>query len=478
MTLRTRLFLSHAAVIIITLGVMAFALFVLLAQLQALRNATNLAPDLARVMRSMRQDLPANPPQAAFARATALVQLPRRMLLLDSAGNILDDSLENPQTAPAERRLTLSKMPSTPADLPTLLTREGVMIGEFTDMRNSRWEFLAVGVRPNQPASEIVAVARPINTNPVLDVVEEAALGRLALAGLIALVVAAVIAALVARSLSRPIQSVAQAANAIAQGHYDERVLLNGPREFQQLASDFNEMAGQVQAAQRRERDFLANVTHELKTPLTSIQGFAQALSDGMIAQPEAVQKTGGVIYAEANRLRKMVGGLLEGSRLESGEAHLAHDRVNVSDVMRGCAARFELRAKNAGVALSCQPQENMFVLGDGDRLAQVFSNLIDNALKFTPAGGAVRITSAGAQNAGAAGVEVIVADTGAGILAQDLPRIFERFFQAASVGRDGGGVGLGLTISRQIVEAHGGRITAQSEPGKGTTMKVWLPVN
>ena len=478
MTLRTRLFLSHGAVIIVTLLVMAIALFVLLAQLQALRNATNLAPDLVRVTRSMRQDMPVSSAQIAFDHATSLVQLPRRIFLLDSAGNILGDSAESPQTAPADRRLNLSKTLNAPADLPALLNREGVVIGNFTDTSNTRWEFIAVSVRANQSGGELVAVARPINTNPVLDVVEEAALGRLALAGFIALVVAAVIAALVARSLSRPIQKVAQAANAIAQGHYDERVSLSSPREFQQLANDFNEMAGQVQASQRRERDFLANVTHELKTPLTSIQGFAQALSDGMIAGPEAVQKAGGVIYDEANRLRQMVGGLLEGSRLESGQAHLAHDHVNVSDVLRACAARFDLRAKNAGISLVCQPQKGLFVLGDGARLAQVFSNLIDNAFKFTRFGGSVQISSAAAQSMGVAGVEVAVADTGTGISAEDLPRIFDRFFQSASISRDGGGVGLGLTISKQIVEAHGGHMLVESEPGKGTIMRVWLPGN
>lgn len=478
MTLRTRLFLSHAAVILLTLAVMTIALYLLLAQLQGLRNATNLAPDLMRVVRNMRQAMPANSIESAFGQSVSLVQLPRQLFLLDGAGNILDDSLDNAQTGPVNRRLDLSKVLGANTDIPAPLLRERVVTGQFLDTRNTRWEFIAVNVRANQPSGEYVAVTRPINTNPVLDVVEEAALGRLAMAGLIALVVGAIIAALVARSLSRPIQKVAQAANAIAQGHYAERVSLDGPREFKQLASDFNEMAGQVQASQRRERDFLANVTHELKTPLTSIQGFSQALSDGMIAEPKAVQKTGGVIYDEANRLRQMVSGLLEGSRLESGQAHLAHDRVSIADVLNACTARFELRTKNAGVTLACQPQNGLFVLGDGDRLAQVFANLIDNALKFTHTGGSVHITSAAAQSMGVAGVEVVVTDTGDGISQEELPRIFDRFFQSANTSQDGGGVGLGLTISKQIVEAHGGHISAKSEMGKGTQISVWLPVN
>lgn len=477
MTLRTRLFFSHAAVILLTLVALTAALFLLLAQLQASRNALNLAPDLARVARNMRQAMPAASAQAAFGQSVSLVQLPRRLLLLDGAGNILDDSLDTPQII-TSNRLDLSKAINPNADMPALLTRERVVTGEFLDTRNTRWEFIAVNARASQTSGEYVAVTRPINTNPLLDVVEEAALGRLAMAGLIALVFAGGIAALVARSLSHPIQQVAKAANAIAQGHYDERVTLSGSREFHQLASDFNEMAGQVQAAQRRERDFLANVTHELKTPLTTILGFAQALGDGMIDEPRAVQKTGGVIYDEANRLRQMVGGLLEGSRLESGQAQLEHNRVNIADVLGACAARFELRAKSVGVALDCQPQQGLFVLGDGDRLAQVFANLMDNALKFAKPGDEIRISSAATPSMGVAGVEVIVADTGAGILPEDLPRIFDRFFQSASASRDGGGVGLGLAISKQIVEAHGGHITAKSEPGKGTTMRVWLPSN
>lgn len=488
MTLRSRLLLSHTAVIVAALMVLAIALYFLLAQLQSLRNPADLVPEVLRLSRVARAGFAAGSAQSAFDRAARLVQSPRRLLLLEADGTIVDDSSQDPDALPTRAQLDVRQRALAAGGSGDGLggqfglPRESVASGEFRDVRNRRWEYVAFALRPNQSGSELFAIARPATSGLLFDVLEETVAMRLLVAGGIALVVAGVIAALVARSLSQPIQRVAAAANAIARGHYDERVALKGPIEFHQLADDFNSMASAVQAARRRERDFLANVTHELKTPLTSIQGFAQAIADGTVQDGEAARGAAGVIFEESERLRRMVGGLLDASRIEAGEARLSRVALNVNDVLRACVTRFDLRAKDARVNLTESLGDVAPVHADGDRLAQVFMNLLDNGLKFTPPGGSVLIESRPAPREGAAGVEVVVSDTGLGIAAADLPKIFDRFFQAEGTravpvgGGEAGGVGLGLTISKQIVEAHGGTIAAASVPGAGTRISVWLP--
>ncbi len=217
----------------------------------------------------------------------------------------------------------------------------------------------------------------------------------LLIALVLAFAVSIVLAILVTRSVVRPVQHVAQAAQKITAGDYDQSVPVEGSREFKELASDFNQMAQQVRGTQQAQRDFLANVSHELKTPLTSIQGFAQAIQDGAAGDSASIRKSATIIYDEATRMNRMVGELLDLARIETGQIVMRREAVQLDQLLQSVIERLALRAQESGVALYTDIAAGLpAIVGDGDRLAQVFSNLIDNALKHTPSGGKVTVAA------------------------------------------------------------------------------------
>jgi two-component system sensor histidine kinase ResE len=246
-------------------------------------------------------------------------------------------------------------------------------------------------------------------------------------------------------------------------------------------------MAQEIERTRTRERDFLANISHDLKTPLTSIQGFAEALNDGTVP-PDAYPAVARIIGDEAQRMGQMVGDLLQLSRLEAGELPLSLGPLDAGDLLRETARRFESRAAQAGIALLVAPAPAgtrpgggaLPLLADRGRLEQVLGNLIENAIRHTPSGGRIDLVAQSTELQGRAAVRLIVRDTGVGIPPADLPRIFERFYQAdkARAGKQGGraGSGLGLAIVKELVERHGGTIRVESTVGAGTAMIVTLP--
>jgi signal transduction histidine kinase len=263
----------------------------------------------------------------------------------------------------------------------------------------------------------------------------------------------------------------------VARGNYHEKVPVQGPTEARTLAENFNRMTDAVRSSQQTLRDFLANVSHELKTPLTSIRGFSQALRDGTITEPEGEERAARVIEDESRRLLHLVEELLDLSRIESGQESMTRAPVPVGELFAHCAEVFSLRSQETGVSLEVETGDVPAVLGDFDRLEQVLGNLLDNAFRHTPGGGSVglsaRLSSGPAGTAGSAWVELSVADSGEGIPPEELAHVFDRFYKGDTAGR---GTGLGLAISREIVRAHGGEIRAESSPGAGTRFVVTLP--
>jgi two-component system sensor histidine kinase ResE len=251
---------------------------------------------------------------------------------------------------------------------------------------------------------------------------------------------------------------------------------VRGPHEVQDLTRAFNAMVTRMQSSQNSQRDFVANVSHELKTPLTSIQGFAQAMLDGTADTPEARKQAAEVIYNESARMHRMVLDLLDLARLDAGTADLKMSPLNMPALLNAITEKFSPMANKAGVTISVNAPANLPVLlADGDRLAQVFTNLVDNALKFTSAGGTIKVQAEMAQGE----MQVSVSDTGRGIPASDLPHVFDRFYQV-DISRSRGkkhGAGLGLAIVLEIVQAHGGRISVRSQEGQGTNFVVNLPL-
>ena len=296
-------------------------------------------------------------------------------------------------------------------------------------------------------------------------------LPRLALAGTGAGVVAVIFASLIAARITNPIGQVTRASQAMARGDLNQRIDVDGDDELGRLAQAFNDMSSQVSRSNHAMHDLLANVSHELRTPLTSIQGFSQALMDGLPGDP---RETGGVIHEEADRIRLLVDDLLYLSEIESGALRLDRDRVDVDALLEGSVLRFRFQAEEAHVTLRTQ-LDGEAVHADGRRLEQVIANLLDNAVRFAPAGSEVLLSSRRV----AGGVLIEVHNGGEPLPAEQLERVFDRFYQA-DVARSSNGRhrGLGLSIVQELVQAHGGTVAMESTPERGTTVSVYLPTS
>jgi two-component system phosphate regulon sensor histidine kinase PhoR len=219
-------------------------------------------------------------------------------------------------------------------------------------------------------------------------------------------------------------------------------------------------------------RDFISNISHELRTPLASLKALADTLRDGALEDPPAARRFLDRMEVEVDALTQMVQELLELSRIESGQVGFEIAPVPVADVINPPLERLRPQAERADLQLSIDLAPDLPpVLADAERMRQVITNLVHNAIKFTPPGGEVAISATAGQDE----VIISVRDTGVGIPADDLPRIFERFYKADRA-RSGGGTGLGLAIAKHIVLAHGGRIWAESVEGRGSTFSVALP--
>lgn len=295
---------------------------------------------------------------------------------------------------------------------------------------------------------------------------------QLAAAGGIALLASAAAAVLVSRSVTRRLARVTRAAQEMAQGDYEQQLDPSGDDEIGRLGDAFNAMARQVGHSHKMMRDLLANVSHELKTPLTSIQGFSQALEEGAISSPDEYQEAGRIINQESQRMRRLVDDLIELSQLESGQAHVERRPVDLEALLRACAKRFDWQLRESGADIRLEVEPLPPLSGDGRRLEQAFSNLIDNAVRHAPEGARITVR-AEAQNGFA---RVSVHNTGSFIPADDLARVFERFYQTDGH-RAGGSAGLGLTIANEVVQAHHGTIEATSDREDGTAFIVTLPL-
>lgn len=318
---------------------------------------------------------------------------------------------------------------------------------------------------PGLTSSLVVAV-------PAADVTEAwwRLLPPLGLAGLGAGVVAVLFATLFASRITNKIVQLTRASQAMAKGDLSQRIDVDGDDEVGRLAQAFNDMSDQVSRSNRAMRDLLANVSHELRTPLTSIQGFSQALVDGLPGDPKEV---GAVINEEADRIRLLVDDLLYLSEIESGALRLDLDRVDVDQLIEGSVLRFRFQAEEAQVTLRTELAGEV-IRADGRRLEQVLANLVDNAIRFAPAGSAVLLTSRRV----ARGVLVEVHNGGDPIPPEQVARVFDRFYQVDTARTRGRHRGLGLSIVEELVLAHGGTVSIESTTEAGTTVSIFLPTS
>ena len=296
-------------------------------------------------------------------------------------------------------------------------------------------------------------------------------------AALIAAILGMLIGLVVARGLSAPLVRLAAAARRVAQGQLDERVSVQGAEELTDLAGAFNEMAANLHQAETLRRNLVADIAHELRTPLSIIQGNLQAILDDVYPLDKAEIAD---IFDETIMLNRLIGDLRELAQAEAGQLQLHCQATDLLPLIKAVVDIFGEPAREKEIMLQTALSSSLPPLqADADRLRQVLHNLLGNAVRHTPAGGTVTVTTTLAGDGKA--VQVFVTDTGPGIAAEDLPHVFDRFWRAdKSRAREYGGSGLGLAIARQLVEAHGGQIGVNSPASSGAGSQFWftLPVN
>ncbi len=449
----SRLFLSYLAVVAVGLLAAALAIGGLLLnyedQVIRVRLEELSAPLLTSVQNGIRDGKPpreivdglADQIHAVNARVLILGTVQRRVIV-DSEGTMLNFSLPRPDTN---------------------------NIGAFRD-QGVPWIFVQQSLR--QPAIGVSGASTVVVARPRASFADtlRALLPALVIAGLVAAGFALVVAGLLSRTITQPLRDLVRGARRFATGEYEARVPVGGPSEVAELGGAFNEMAGEIQRARGSEHAFLADISHELRTPLTSIQGFSQAIVDGE-AQGAAGHRAALVIHREARRLVRMVEGLLRVAKLEAGARTIAREEVAPAHLIAGACAALDVQARDAGVRFDVDTNGVAKLLGDPDTLAQLFLNVLDNAVKHSPRGSTITIRAAGEDGH----VVVRVRDEGSGLPEGAEARLFERFYRGENaVSRDG--AGLGLAIAQAIARSHGGDITARNVAGGGAEFSIRLP--
>jgi two-component system, OmpR family, sensor kinase len=452
-SLRTRLWLSYALVIVAALFLTMLVLLLYLVR-SPLAYRTTLV-ELEAVQNVLQTSQPDLASQSVSDLETTLTKFGQtmglRLVLLDSHRKVVIDTRLGEEPAIAPRRFQVLRATNS-----------------LRDEDGQVWLFSAKWLTDGR----ILLLLTPRPRLPLLTILRNDLFVPFIYSGLLALVLSLFVALGLARWIGNPLQSLVLATRKMPDA---SPLAMHGPREIQELSGAFNAMSKRVSSTRQAQREFVANVSHELKTPITSIQGFAQALEDGTADTPEKQKQAVAVIKQESERMHHMVLDLLDLARFDSGSFEISHSPVDIQPLLTSLVGKFSPQAGAAGVSLGVETDPLPAIAGDGDRLAQVFSNLVDNALKFTPAGGRITLRAVPKTS----GVLVEVSDTGMGIPDDVRAHIFERFYQADPSRPGGGqhGAGLGLAIVQEIVQAHGGTISVRSTPGEGSTFSVWLPI-
>lgn len=271
------------------------------------------------------------------------------------------------------------------------------------------------------------------------------------------------------RRVSVPLDNLLEASTKVAEGDFSARVEERGPPEVRALTRGFNSMAEHLEVSDQQRRNMLADVSHELRTPLTVIQGNVEGILDGMYPADEARLKS---VLEETQVLSRLIDDLRTLSLAESGALQLKREPTDVRSFIREIVSGFEAQVKEKEIKVELSLMDAEAINIDAQRIREVLSNLLTNALRYTPPGGVVHVdlteTGSGVERS----VIISVQDSGPGIASQDLSQIFDRFYKSS----DSGGMGLGLSIAKYLVEAHAGKIWAESEVGRGTKITFKLP--
>jgi signal transduction histidine kinase len=471
-TLRTRLILAFASVTLVSVLV---ALVGFLFQIQdreisaARARLAQLVTPISSQVQSLGQQGATEPEIARYLDQQAQA-LQVRFLLLDSNSTVLKDTGGEfqGQTLDLSRKRDLR------------FSRDGTTDFGFVSQQVDGGRIVLIQPSPfQQPTPALVANVVPVSYRILMAVPEEELstvwrqlAQRVLLAAGAGLLLTILLSILIARSIVRPLARMTQASEEMAHGHYQQRIESHRKDEVGRLAAAFNTMASEVSRSDQMMRDLLANVAHELKTPLTSIQGFSQALMEGAVHSPDEYERAGRIINEEADRMRRLVEDLLYLSQIESGQVRMEHEPVDVYALLQNALERVSRRAQENGQQLELMASRSLpHVLGDERRLEQVLGNLLDNALRYTPRSGTIRLEARPLGDQ----ISVAVHNTGSYIPPEAQSRVFERFYRVER-SRSGRNGGLGLAIVAEIVAAHGGTVNVSSSVTEGTTFRFTLP--
>ena len=370
----------------------------------------------------------------------------RRIILQDPNGEVVGDS--HLGIDPIRQRPTTESGP-----VPILVAGREV------------WSFsVATDTDPDGiPEPAVASLVSTVNESLIWTGIAAGALGVL-------------LVSILSRRLLSPITTLGEVAQQLGSGDFSKRSPTEGAGELRQLSLTFNSMAANLEDAERQRRNLVADVAHELRTPVSNIQGYLEALKDGLLQPDEATITT---IHGQVIHLGHLVEDLRLLAQAEAGALQLNRIPGRMQDVLRVCVEAVRPRAEAKGITLNLEAVDLMpMVEMDGTRISQVVDNLLENAIIHTPDGGGITVSAGYSGPTGSEMVRVAVADSGPGIQSEDLARVFDRFFRAdPSRARATGGVGLGLTIAKQLVEVHGGTIHVESIVPTGARFVFELPV-
>lgn len=354
-------------------------------------------------------------------------------------------------------------------DLKTILNgREVTRKKQYSDKFDTHVVFVGIPLKNQSGIEGAILLFAPLDTIT-------ANIARINLiiwlAAAVAILLSGIVIYAVSLKISRPLKMMEEGARRLAEGEQVEDLKVNSGDELEKLAQAFNYMKNKILAAEKMRREFIASVSHDLRTPLTTINGFVQGMLEGLVKQEDS-PKYLRIIKEETQRLMGLTGDILEQAKLQSGGINLLRKYLNLKKLLEKVLEDTGIlqNGKNVLVRLDCP--ENIEVYADEDRLKQIMVNILDNALKFSDANGKVLVQAVENEEA----VTIKVRDNGQGIAPDDLPLIFEKFYRGDKSRQGPAGTGLGLNIVKMLVEAHGGKVQALSSLGEGTEILIIFP--
>jgi signal transduction histidine kinase len=292
-------------------------------------------------------------------------------------------------------------------------------------------------------------------------------------AGVLFVILSIIVGTIFVRKITKPLEIMREAAERVKEGDYSVRVPIFSKDEVGQLGHAFNLMSVSIQEEDEKKKEFLADVSHELRTPISYVKGYSEALLVGMVKSSKEKERYLQIIHREANRMERLVGDLLDLSRLDSEDFRLELRPIPLAQLVEDCLQKYLPKLQEKGLGISWELDPDIIVYADEDRIEQVIQNIIDNSINYTERG-SIKVLLFKHEN----GCILSINDTGVGIPKEDLPKVTQRFFRVNKARtRSDGGTGLGLAISNKLIHLHGGEITIESTFGKGTTISIILPI-